>query len=101
MAASTGIALAALKDLVSRSEVQASLNYLKSSIDILHTPQSLGWGLLGLSAWEERPAAATTLILQCLKRQEQFGAYDTQSLSLLLIAWVASEGLIQQIAENR
>ena len=100
MAATTGIALAGLEDLASRSEVEVSLKYLKSSIDTLHTPQSLGWGLLGLSAWEERPAEASTLISECLKRQEQFGAYDTQSLSLLLVAWVASEGLIHKIAET-
>ena len=51
----TGMALNALEDQVAKERVKQSLAYLKSQVTSLFTPLSLGWGLMGLGAWGERP----------------------------------------------
>jgi hypothetical protein len=73
MPESTGIALNALKNRTNRSSLQCSLDYLKSTIKAVPTPFSLGWGLLGLGAWKERPPESRSLIAACLERQEWIG----------------------------
>lgn len=94
---STGVALSALAGRVPRELIQHSLDYLQHEITHLRTPFSLGWGLLGLSAWEERPAVARLWILESLKRQEKYGSYETSLLSLLLFALQAEKGLVNAI----
>jgi len=91
---STGMVLTALGPQVPRHAVQKSLDFLDDRVTGLKTPWSLGWGLLGLSAWGRRPTAATDLIAACLARQERFGGYDTSSLALLLVASQAGGGLV-------
>jgi len=59
----------------------------------LRTPYSLAWSLLGLGAWQERPGDPEPLLLACWQRQEQYGAYDTTSLALLLLARLSPAGL--------
>ena len=92
----TGIALNALADLVPRKQVEKSLTYLKITAEKLYTPFALGWSLLGLSAWNERPANSGTLILSSLERQERYGPYATSLLSLLVLASVCENGLLNQ-----
>ncbi len=89
----TGMALDALQDFTSKSSLERSLAYLKSTVKSLRTPLALAWSLLGLGAWGERPGAADALLSECLKRQERYGVYDTTSLSLLILASRSSGGL--------
>jgi hypothetical protein len=93
MPETTGIALNALQDRTTRAKVQGSLKYLSSTLPSLRTPYSLAWSLLGLGAWQERPGDPEPLLLACWQRQEQYGAYDTTSLALLLLARLSPAGL--------
>ncbi|MGA9753977.1 MAG: hypothetical protein WBV23_02415 [Desulfobaccales bacterium] len=93
MPLSTGIALNALKDQTSLASIQRSLTYLQSRVVSLTTPRSLGWSLLGLGAWGARPQPSPTLIYACLKNQARYGAYDTASLALLMVALKSPGGL--------
>jgi len=88
----TGLALTALAGDVPREEVRSSLEYLETSIRALRTPLSLGWGLLGLSAWGRRPASAEEWIGESIRRQERHGPYDSTLLSLLVLALRSREG---------
>jgi hypothetical protein len=92
MPMTTGIALNALKDETPLEPIQRSLSYLESRVTSLDTPLSLGWSLLGLGAWQARPQSAKTLIYNSLKSQEKYGAYDTCSLALLLVAFKSPGG---------
>ena len=89
----TGMSLDALQDATSKSSLDRSLAYLKSTVKSLRTPLALAWSLLGLGAWGERPAAAAALLSECWQRQERYGVYDTTSLSLLILASRSSGGL--------
>ncbi len=90
----TGVALQALVGLVPKSAVERSIAYLRSQLPALNAPMSLGWVILGLHAWEETIDKPQERMAQVLSRQEQFGAYDTFSLSLLLLASHCRTGLI-------
>jgi len=94
----TGLALNALAGHAPREIVRPSLDYLGSSIQRLRTPLSLGWGLLGLGAWGNRPVQARTWVVESLKRQEKHGPYDTTLLSLLILAFLARGGLAEMFA---
>jgi len=91
---STGLALAALPRLADKQDVSRSIARLKDTIKTLTTPFSLGWAILGLSAWGERPRDANALIDRCLKRQDRYGAYDTSLIGLMIVARKAEGGLI-------
>jgi hypothetical protein len=95
----TGLALSALVGYVPLEKVQQSLNYLQTRINRLRTPLSLGWGLLGLGAWGKRPEKARSWIMECLKRQERYGPYDTSLLSLLLLALLGHEGFFSLVGK--
>lgn len=82
---STGAALAGLAGSVGRSQVSRSLDYLLGEIDRLRTPISLGWGLLGLAAWEVRPPNVLVLAERCLTDEARYGSYNTSALSLLFL----------------
>ena len=92
----TGIALQALAGLVPRKQIEKSLNNLKTTVEKLYTPFALGWSLLGLSAWNERPAGAKELIRSSLERQKRYGLYSTSLLSLLVLASICENGLLKQ-----
>jgi len=92
----TGIALQALTYLVQRNKIEKSLNYLKTTIEKLYTPFSLGWSLLGLSAWNERPTNSQALILSSLERQKRYGPYSASLLSLLVLASIYEKGFLNQ-----
>lgn len=95
---STGMALTALAGQVEKKEIQRSLDYLKSQAVSCRTPLSLGWALFGLGAWSKRPAEARQWIIECLSRQNKFGAYGTTLLSLLLLAYKANGGFLETIS---
>lgn len=90
---STGLALQALNGAIPREQVQRSLAYLQTRVRKLNTPLALGWALLGLGAWGDRPEEALSLVAQCLKRQERYGPFSTSSLALLLVASQTETGL--------
>lgn len=91
---STGLALNALSGTESRGQVHRSLQYLKLRTAILKTPRSLAWSLMGLGAWGERPDTAMDLVFDCLARKSRYGGFDTNSLALILLAFVAQRGLL-------
>lgn len=88
----TGIALSALAGNIPQGEVEKSLRYLRSQVRRLRTPQSLGWGILGLGAWGQRPGQATAWIHESMSRQKKYGVYDTTLVSLLLFALERKKG---------
>lgn len=90
---STGVALNALSGRVASESVQRSLDYLKSQVERVRSPLALGWGILGLGAWNSRPLKAQEWILESLQRQQQWGEYDTAQLALLLVAFQVKGGI--------
>lgn len=88
----TGIALQALAGNTERQAIERSLSYLLEQLPHLSTPISLGWALLGLSAWGEQPEQSEEMIDQSLQRQKRHGSYSLPSLALLLCAANASYG---------
>jgi hypothetical protein len=88
---STGAALAALAGMVDRHQVARAINYLQGEIDRLRTPISLGWGLIGLAAWDLWPPNGLALVQRCMVNQSRLGEYDTSSLSLLLLGALAGQ----------
>lgn len=90
----TGIALAALASRVERREIQASLDYLQDRVVSLRSPRSLGWAVLGLSAWGQRPVKSQDWIRESLGLQDRYGVFDTSLLSLLNLADLAENGSI-------
>ena len=96
---STGIALNALAGNVPRKYVQHSLEYLKTRAKNTRSPLSLGWSILGLGAWGERPSKAQTWVIECMNRQKKYGEYDTSLLSLIVIALKAPGGLVSAIVK--
>ena len=94
MPESTGLALSALSGLANKQGVTRSIARLQDSVKTLTTPFSLGWAILGLSAWGERPSDANAIIDRCLRRQDRCGAYDTSLTGLMIVARKAEGGLI-------
>jgi hypothetical protein len=90
---STGMALDALAKNVDQREVKSSLAYLKKALPHIRSPQTLGWGVLGIQSWEERPSETLSWIEECLGRQDIYGAYDTCSLSLILVSLTGASSL--------
>jgi hypothetical protein len=91
MPESTGAALACLAGQVEQGTVARSLDYLQGEVDRLRTPVSLGWGLLGLSAWDLWPSNGAALVERCLANQARYGEYDTSALCLLLLSALEGE----------
>lgn len=96
---STAIAISALAGSIARRDIDKSINYLKSQIEKIKAPFSLGWCIIGLSAWDERPKKIEEKILESLNLQKTYGEFQTSLLSLLLISLTASKGL-QGIFQN-
>jgi hypothetical protein len=88
----TGIALSALAGNIPQREVEKSVRYLRSQVKRLRTPLSLGWGILGLAAWGQRPGQATAWIQESMSRHKEYEVYDTTLVSLLLLALVRKKG---------
>ncbi|MFQ5739475.1 MAG: prenyltransferase/squalene oxidase repeat-containing protein [Acidobacteriota bacterium] len=97
----TGVVLSALAGRVAPDRVEASLKYLRSALEEMRSPLTLGWGLLGLNAWKRRPREALDWIRQSQGQQDKYGPYDTTSISLLLLAGLGKEGLLSLIEPSR
>ena len=97
LAESTGVALSALSGRTESEWAELSLSYLNEAILNIRTPLSLGWGLMGLAAWQKRPADADARIEETLRRQDRLGPYPTRLLALTLLASVATRGLLAAI----
>ncbi len=82
----TGVALQALAGKVEREGIASSIQYLSQETTRLHTPVSLGWGLLGLGAWGIIPQDKEEMIRTSLALQQKYGPYPLPSLALLLYA---------------
>ena len=82
----TGIALAALAGHIPREKVSTSLDYLRAQAERSRTPLSLAWGLFGLGAWGEFPAAGHDWVDETLNKQTKYGPYVTSLLSILALA---------------
>jgi hypothetical protein len=91
MPESTGAALAALAGTADNKTVGRSLEYLEGELDRLRTPVSLGWSLLGLSAWQRSPKHAVRLVERCLANEARYGTYETSALCLLFLAVLEGE----------
>jgi len=96
----TGVALNALRNHVEADTVQSGIAYLSRRVEKIRTPISLGWGLLGLSAWGARPAGAALWAEETLGRQQSTGAFDTDQLALLLVAASTTGGLLSAVQEE-
>ena len=94
MPENTGMALQALCGLVPRKDVEKSIRYLASCLGQLHTSFTLGWSLLGISAWGEGVTERHEMVMNVLQRQERCGPFDTTGLSTLLVAHFCEQGLI-------
>lgn len=53
--ATTGIVLTALAGETSDETIDKSIAYLTRELQTVRSPMSLGWGLIGLSAWNAQP----------------------------------------------
>jgi hypothetical protein len=82
----TGLALNAVAGHVKKEDVNLSIQLLKNRVEQCRTPLSLGWALFGLGSWGEFPKKGHVWIEESLKRQENYGAYGTSLLSLLVLA---------------
>ncbi|MBI1785528.1 terpene cyclase/mutase family protein [Candidatus Sumerlaeota bacterium] len=94
MTNSTGLVLNALAGRVDAAKIESSLNYLKGEIATLRSPQSLGWGILGLGAWGMRPAESADWIAACLKAESRLGGYDVPQFAILALASAAQGGIL-------
>jgi hypothetical protein len=64
----TGIALTALAGQPSDSRIEAGIVYLSHELRRVRSPMSLGWGLIGLTAWGRRPDEASVWLEECARR---------------------------------
>lgn len=85
----TGLVLVAARDHVPRETVDKSIGYVRGTVGRYMTPLALGWGLLGLAAWDDAPDGAAAWLGECLGRQGLYGPYDTTYLALLVLAAMA------------
>ena len=91
---STGLALHALAGHIAIEQVQKSVDYLLAEVPRTRSPLWLGWSILCLSAWNLRPADAETWIQESLRRQRDYGSYDTAWIGVLQLAARSANGLI-------
>lgn len=84
--ATTGWALLALANLEPMAPyIERSLDYLEHELPMVRSPQSLGMGLLGLSAWGRRPVQANAWLEESFHKLMARGT-DPAQLAYLLIA---------------
>ncbi len=81
----TGIALTALAGQPSDSQIEAGIAYLTLELRRVRSPLSLGWGLIGLTAWGRRPDDASVWLEECARRALR-GAPNAMYDALLLLA---------------
>jgi hypothetical protein len=83
----TGLALLALASLGAREKaVGPALDYLESVLPVIRSAQSLGWGILGLSAWGRRPPGAAGWLRDAYDELVADGIVDAFGLAHLVLA---------------
>ncbi|MGD9729116.1 MAG: prenyltransferase/squalene oxidase repeat-containing protein [Nitrospiraceae bacterium] len=98
---STAVALHALAGHVPQQQIAHSLEYLIGELPRLKTPLSLGWSLLALGAWGDKPSQSAKWILESLQLQQKYGPYALPSLALLALAEQAPSGLTLALKSSR
>jgi hypothetical protein len=97
---STGVALSALAGQVDRVHIGKSLDYLRKESEQRRSPFSLGWALVGLSAWGEKPAQSRTWIVESLDLQGRYGLYGTTLLSLLIASFFVDGDISKHLEKS-
>jgi len=84
---STGLALLALRAAGTghSQTITRALKYLQRALPTTRSPESLAWGLLGLNAWNERPAAESRWLAESYQKW-QTSSDSPMRLALLLLA---------------
>lgn len=80
----TGIALAALAGEPDASSIKASRAYLTEALSGVRSPLTVGWGLIGLTAWDSRPPQAEDWLARCAARTMAGQPNHLQDALLLL-----------------
>ena len=81
----TGLVLCALAGETRDVRIDESIAFLKAVLPHIRTPLSLGWGLMGLSAWNERPDGSEVWLEECAARCAD-RPITTMEHSVLLLA---------------
>ncbi len=82
--AQTGMALAALAGEPRRDCIDKAIEFLHEELPRIRTPLSLGWGLIGATAWRSRPEAADDWLSECADRVSRRSAAPVCDAMLLL-----------------
>jgi hypothetical protein len=87
----TGLALLALASCAGKGRprlVERAIEYLHQTLPAVRAPISLGWGVLGLRAWNACPAAALSWLAESYAL---YGARPDVTAGLGLLLWASSE----------
>jgi hypothetical protein len=95
MPLSTGMALTALQGFVEEPSISKSVQYLRGTVDQLRSPLSLGWAILGLSAWDQRPANAQETLSSCFETYLSSDAFRLDQIAILVLAYLGDSGFIE------
>jgi hypothetical protein len=95
--ATTGVALAGLSGGERTDAVERSLLFLSGALESVRTPLSLGWGVLGLSAWSAVPAATPAWLEETAVRERPD---DPMHDALLVLASLAPPWLFSRRGEG-
>jgi hypothetical protein len=82
--AQTGMVLAALAGEPRQTCVDKAIQFLHSELPRVRTPVSLGWGLIGATAWQARPDSADSWLADCAERMSYRPAQPLFDAMLLL-----------------
>lgn len=93
--ATTGIVLSALAGETSDETIHESIGYLTRELQTVRSPMSLGWGLIGLSAWKARPNQSDRWLAESAADALTRDASPLED-SLLLLAGADSHPLIRR-----
>ena len=92
---STGFALSALAGRGPSDNVERAITYLKSELPKVRSPISLAWGVLGLTAWDQRPVEADDWLREAARRaqRESPNAHHDALLLLADAGWHPAKDL--------
>jgi hypothetical protein len=94
----TGIALTALAGQPSDPRIDAGIAYLTQELRRVRAPMSLGWGLIGLTAWNQRPGQASAWLNECAERALR-SAPNAMYDALLLLADMDPSPIAHELPE--
>lgn len=82
----TGVALTALAGEPREDRIDRAIEFLLTELPRIRSPLSLGWGLIGLTAWRRRPEAASEWLREAYERSVSRPANAHHDALLLLAA---------------